>query len=248
MNVKNCWFSLQQLASRKRHHMVGRRRLLATHTNLATRLTLAAIFASAAFLLLTMESDACVLPPPPTVLEQLQDSSHVYTGKIDRAYPDRGGEIYEFKVERVWKGPLHETSFLYKPVTPARVVAKGTSCERVVERGPLSVGSEYLVFAGGGLAGSLRGRYDAIEVMAAMGEGQAPVPGSSAPLTGRIRRAMAAEDFTIRSQIVVGAIAALSIAIVVGVELLSSGVPGRRNARAAEILRRITRRRPVGTD
>ena len=226
--------------------MVARTRLLATHTKLATRFTLAAFFASAVFFLFARESDACSMLPPPSELELLQESSRVYAGKIAAAYPERGGEIYEFKVERVWKGPLHETSFLYWPVSPARVAAKGTSCERVVQESPLSVGSRHLVFVRGGLAGDVRNRYRAIEIMAEMGEGQVPVPGSSAPLTPEIRRAMAAKEFTVRSQIVVGVVALLSVAIIVGVGLLNSGASGRRSARAAEILRRMTRRRPLG--
>ena len=176
-----------------------------TPSKLVTRFMLVVLLAGPAFLIVTRESNACSLPPPMSASEKLSVSSHVFAGKIVRAFPAPNGGMYEFKVDTVWKGPLHETSFFYRSVG---VVSKGTSCERVIA--PLSVGSQYLVFGNRyigdsvGLRGSLSGMEAASRVIAEMGEGQRPVPGSSAPLSARLREAMATEERAVRIRFVVG--------------------------------------------
>ncbi len=213
--------------------MDPRTRQLTASTKLVVRLILVALLAGAVFLVPARESKACVPtdPPPPSASERLQKSPYVFAGKIVKAFPGERSELYEFKVEVVWRGPLHETAFLNWTIGE---FFEGSSCSYTIE--PLSVGTEYLVYVNRGAITSLGLKGDVAHewrtswAIAELGEGQPPVRGTSGPVPPIVRETRAMdEQAAARRPFIVGAVAVLSVLAAGGLALRIRAALRRRN-------------------
>ena len=115
--------------------------------------------------------------------EALEGSSAVFAGTVvavhnaprDTRSQARWRKIYEFKVNTVWKGPLLETVFLTH-ADASEPYAPIVDCIRT-----FGEGVEYIVYGRGHLCSRTGLLSSAHEDIAALGEGQAPIPGTSEP-------------------------------------------------------------------
>lgn len=210
--------------------MVARKRLLAPSTTLIIRFVLIVLLASAAFLFFARESNACSFAPPGSPLAELQKSTYVFAGEVIAVHPVQSDKIYEFRVDRVWKGPLNETAY----VRGNESANAGTSCAGSYR--PFFVGLHYLVYDANHVASRTGLLTYASEDMAELGEGQRPVAGSKAlvPIDLFRARAAAAESValeerearaqTARILIVVAAVTFLMVISIGGLLLRRRGL------------------------
>lgn len=94
-------------------------------TKFVIQFMLVVLLASAAILFFTRESYACSFTPvASSPLQELLKSSHVFAGKVVAVHRVPDDKVYEFRVIRVWNGPLYETTF----VLGGETARAGTSC------------------------------------------------------------------------------------------------------------------------
>lgn len=193
---------------------------LSASTIIVTRFMLAVLVAGAAFLVFARESNACIFPTMRSQTEEFRQSSIVFAGKVIAASSVPDGRIYKLKIHTVWKGPLHEEVFIFRNVG---VYAKGTTCETSWRQ--FIVEEEYLVYDDIGVGRRTQLLFNANEDLAALGEGQRPVSGSSAPVPPDVSEARARQ--TLR-QVAVGIVVALT-ATAVGALVMQIRAVRRRN-------------------
>ncbi len=158
-------------------------RHLTESLGLVTRSVLIVLLASTAFLFFARESDACTVWIPESALEELQRSSYVFSGKVVSVHPVPNDRFYEFRVDTVWKGPLHGTAYIREN----ELGGLGASCEGGYQ--PFIVGKEYLVYDDNHVAKRTNLLVNASRDIAELGEGKRPVPGSRAPVPSALLKA-----------------------------------------------------------
>ena len=130
---------------------------------------------------------ACSCAPPLSPNEALERSSRVFAGTVVATYranerlPVKDGKfvakeagefvvkegiVYEFRVSSVWKGPLFETVFI------SRLLLENVCSTSFEER------RKYLVYGYGGFCTRTGLFVYSEEDLAALGKGEAPIPGS----------------------------------------------------------------------
>lgn len=160
-------------------------RQLTASTKLVTRFMLIVLVVSAALLVFAREVNACSFTPPGSPTAELQQSTYVFAGKVIAVYPVPNDNIYQFKVYTVWKGSLYETFYL----AGRENSYAGTSCAGSYQS--FTVGLEYLVYDAYHIAGRTDLLVNASQDIAELGEGQRPIPGSSAPVPPAVSEARA---------------------------------------------------------
>ena len=135
------------------------------------------------------QSYACSCAPPGSPSEALEGADAVFMGRavsvkeVEEVYGDRtyvDSLVTEFKVATVWKGPFNQTIYINSG-------AYGASCGLA-----FTEGAEYIVYAyhsgrrgglGTGLCTRTTGLSGAMEDLAGLGQGTAPVqvPSASTP-------------------------------------------------------------------
>ncbi len=156
--------------------MVARKCLLAPSTTLVIRFVLIVLLASTAFLLFARESNACSFTRPGSPTVELQKSTYVFAGKVVAVHRVPNDEVYEFKVDTVWKGPLYETTYIVGLLESYA----GTSCAGSLR--PFALGRNYLVYDDNHVA-SLTGLLEhKSEDLAELGKGRSPTSGTKAPI------------------------------------------------------------------
>ena len=184
--------------------MAHRTTPLSASPTIVTRIMLAVLVATAAFLAFARESSSCIDPPVRSPTEALQMADVVFAGKVVAADSVPGGWIYEFKVHTVWKGPLYEKVLLFLSVTAD---VEGSTCSKGARR-LFSAGLEYLVYDNISYYNRTELLRWAKEDLAELGEGQRPVPGSVAPVPDDVK---GARDLKLAIQIVIGIVIAIAV-------------------------------------
>ena len=156
--------------------MIARGRLRTATTRFITRTMFVILLASTGFLVFARESNACSFTRPGSPTLELQKSTYVFAGKVVAVYRVPNDEVYEFKVDTVWKGPLYETTY----VVGLLESYAGTSCAGSLH--PFTLGRNYLVYDDHHVASRSGLLEQRSEDLAELGKGSSPVPGTKAPL------------------------------------------------------------------
>ena len=168
--------------------MDSRTRQLTVATKLVTRLMLVALLAGAAFLAVSRETKACSYAPPGPPSDERRKARYVFAGEVVAVHPVENDKIYEFKVDTVWKGPLHETAYIsgYEDADAKSLCPAGYK--------PYAVGLKYLVYDSYHKFSRTRLLIYASEDLAELGEGRRPEPGLTAPVPFAITQARMAQQ------------------------------------------------------
>ncbi len=168
--------------------MYSRTRRQSVAANLVTRLILVALLAGAAFLAVSRESKACSYAPPGSPSDERRKAKYVFAGEVVAVHPVENDKIYEFKVDTVWKGPLHETAYIrgHEEADTKSLCPAGYK--------PYAVGLKYLVYDSYHKFSRTRLLIYASEDLAELGEGRRPEPGLTAPIPLAVTQARMARE------------------------------------------------------
>lgn len=168
--------------------MDSRTRQLTAATKLSTRLMLIALLVGAAFLTVSRESKACSYAAPGSPSDERQKARYVFAGEVVAVHPVENDKIYEFKVDTVWKGPLHETAYIrgYEEADAKSLCPAGHK--------PYAVGLKYLVYDSYHKFSRTRLLIYANEDLVELGEGRRPEPGLTAPVPLAVIQARMAQQ------------------------------------------------------
>ena len=156
--------------------MIACGRLRSATTRFIIRTMFIVLLASAGFLVFARESNACSFTRPGSPTAELQKATYVFAGKVVAVHQVPNDEVYEFKVDTVWKGPLYETTYIVGLLESYA----GTSCAGSLS--PFTLGRSYLVYDDHHVA-SLTGILEhKSEDLAELGKGRSPAPGTKAPI------------------------------------------------------------------
>lgn len=166
--------------------MDSRTRQLTAVTKLLTRLMVIALLAGTAFLAVSRESKACSYAAPGSPSDERRKAKYVFAGEVVAVHPVKNDKIYEFTVDTVWKGPLHETAYIrgYEEADAKSLCPSGYK--------PYAVGLKYLVYDSYHKFSRTRLLIYASEDIAELGQGRRPEPGLTAPVPLAVTQAQMA--------------------------------------------------------